>query len=219
MTTKTPEYQAPPISLSHLSAFTDNIYAFSMTILITTLRLPSLSEKEASTGLFIALGNEWRFLAIYAISFLSISGYWLLQHTLYTHILKTDRLFIWLNILLLLAVTFLPFPTALMGKYGRHQGTAFIYGLVMVTTYFLINLITWYACRNRRLVSPEIPDAAIRLFRIRLMAPLLLAVAGTLLSLSYIRLAFLFFALVAVANSFPWFRFFKFNGFQKPGNS
>lgn len=204
MATRSDYTRKPGVDLSAISAFSDNIYAFSMTILITTLRLPSLSEQTSATELIGALSNDWRFLAIYAVSFLTIGSYWLLHHTIYSYLLKTDRAFIWLNLVLLLAVTFLPFPSALMGKYGRHSDTVFIYGVVISFTYLMINLITWYACANHRLISPELPKKVIRIFQIRVLAPLILAISGTLLALSCVRMAFLFFALMALANSIPW---------------
>lgn len=199
----------PPVGLSRLCSLGDGIYAFSMTILVTELRLPSLSEQEAASRLFSALSADWRLFMAYVISFLSIGSYWLLHHSVYAKVARTDLVFIWLNILLLLSVTFLPFPTALMGRYGKHHDTAFIYGAAISCTYLLMNLVAGYACLNRRLLKPEISDGLAHEFQLRLRVPLLFAFIGTALALFYTRLAFVFFALMALANAVPWTRMMK----------
>jgi uncharacterized membrane protein len=205
MTPESRFIEHPPVSLERLRSFSDAIYAFSMTLLVTGLRLPTLDPQEATTHLFRALQADWRALLVYVISFLTISSYWLLHQTVYSHVIRTDRCFIWLNILLLLVVTFLPFPTALMGKYGRSPDTVFVYGVTISAAYLLINLIARYACAGRRLISKHLPERTIRLLKIRLLLPLIVGILGTVLAFSHIRLAFLlFFLMTLINNMIPW---------------
>lgn len=195
---------SPPVSVERLRSFSDNIYAFSMTLLITGLKFPDIPEADVPTRLFSELGYDWRHLAIYVITFLGISGYWVLHHHIYSHIEKSDRGLVWLNLLLLLSVTFLPFPTALMGKYGRHASTALIYGIAISLNYTFLNVIAWYACRYKHLTHPNVQALDAFLLQLRLLLPLALAVTGTILAQFYTRLSFLLFFLVTVANILPW---------------
>lgn len=197
--------QTPPVDLNRLRSLGDAIYAFSMTLLVTSLHLPALSQQEAAVHLFRALNADWRHFMAYTISFLIIGSYWMLHHSVYAKVHRVDMAFIWLNVLVLLSVTFLPFPTALMGQYGRHHDTAFVYGAAISLTYLLMNLVAWYAGRAR-LLRPGLSDDDFREFRWRLLVPFAFACIGTALSLFYTRLAFVFFDLMALVNLIPWTR-------------
>lgn len=193
-----------PVTVDRLKSFSDNIYAFSMTLLITGLHFPEIPDARVPAHLFEALGYDWRHLVIYVISFISISSYWILHHYIYSHIVKSDRGLVWLNVLLLLSVTFLPFPTALMGKYGRHASTALVYGIALSVNYVFLNLLAWYAYSFRRLSSPDLSMTDACILQLKLLFPLSLAIIGTILAQFYTRLSFLLFFAVALANVVPW---------------
>src|SRR3989442_7071973 len=97
---------------SRLEAFSDGVFAIAATLLVLELRVPA-----ESTDLGGALLRLWPAYAAYLVSFLTIGIIWVNHHILLEHCKRVDRRFLYLNLLLLIAVGIVPFPTALVGQY------------------------------------------------------------------------------------------------------
>lgn len=197
------------MEVDRLKAFSDNIFGFSMTLLGTRITLPDVPLEHALQLLPTILAHEWRHFAMYAISFLSIGGYWVLHHLVFDYVRYSDRGMIWLNMVFLLTVTFLPFPTRLMAKYGRDGFTALIYGVTISVNYLMLYLLCRYACSDERYLKPDVDIYTRRLLQIRIFAPLVVAIIGTVLSFVHVRLSFWTYFLVVVVNSLPLTRLAK----------
>ena len=81
------------------------------------------------------------------MSFIIIGLYWVTHHNSMHAIKKTDRVFLWLNILLLLCVSFIPFPTSLLGRYPYQAGPIIIYGISLIAANavgYIMILYVWY---------------------------------------------------------------------------
>jgi uncharacterized membrane protein len=191
------------LGMERIATFSDSIFAFSMTLLVTGIHLPNLPEQHIEVALPRLLIREWRPFAIYVLSFLNIAHYWVLHHLIFLKMVRADKLLIWLNIFLLLSVTFLPYPTALMGKYGRDAFTAMVYGVTLVFNYLFLILVTLHAYRDHHLLDEEAGVSDWHFFRFRLCVPFLCAILGTLLSLFFSRLSFLFYFAVLLLNAVP----------------
>lgn len=113
---------------SRLEAFSDGVFAIVITLLILDIRFPEVEYSQFAATLTFVLP---RILA-YVMSFIIIGLYWVIHHSSMHVIKKTDRGFLWLNILLLLCVSFIPFPTSLLGRYPFQAGPIIIYGLTLI---------------------------------------------------------------------------------------
>jgi uncharacterized membrane protein len=106
-----------------IEALTDGIFAVAMTLLVLDLRLADgaqdLAERLASLGL--KFEN-------YVISFLVLCVFWLGHHRLMQVVRHVDASFLWLNLLFLLAITFVPFATSVLGEHPGSSGGALLYG-------------------------------------------------------------------------------------------
>jgi len=191
------------MEVERLKTFSDSIFAFAMTLLITRITLPDVPVEQAAEQMPVMVLSQWRHFEMYAISFLGIGGYWVLHHIIFDAIRHTDRMMIWLNLLFLLTVTFLPLPTGLMGKYGRDSFTAAMYGVTISLNYALLLVVCWYACSDDLYLKPGVDPLTRRLLRFRVALPLVVALIGTALSFFFYRLSFLFYFLVLVVNSWP----------------
>ena len=119
------------------------------------------------------------------------------------YIQRSDRTLLWLNILLLLCIVFLPFPTALLGQYPEQRVSVIIYASTLVITGLVLQLLWWYATSSYRLVDKEIdPKLVRRATRRNLMAPLiyLLAIGISFLS---VQISLIFFIVVPILYIFP----------------
>jgi uncharacterized membrane protein len=114
---------------SRLEAFSDGVFAIVITLLILDIRFPDVPYSQ-----FIeALGSVWPRILAYVLSFIIIGLYWVIHHNSMHAMKKTDRGFLWLNILFLLCVSFIPFPTSLLGRYPFQAWPIVIYGITLIT--------------------------------------------------------------------------------------
>ena len=95
-----------------LEAFSDGVLAIAITLLVLEIKI----EPPGFEHLWRALADEWPSYLAYVTSFLTIGGVWLAHHALFERLSAIDPVLMRLNILLLMAVSFLPFPTALMAE-------------------------------------------------------------------------------------------------------
>ncbi len=113
---------------SRLEAFSDGVFAIVITLLILDIRFPEVPYSEFASG----LREVFPRILAYVMSFIIIGLYWVTHHNSMHAMKKTDRGFLWLNILLLLFVSFIPFPTSLLGRYPFQAGPIIFYGATLI---------------------------------------------------------------------------------------
>lgn len=151
--------------------FSDAVFAFAITLLVLKLDLPDVQREIASTQLLKALIDLWPQYLSNIISFAVIGMFWISHHRLMKLVRRYDVVFIWLNLFLLMGISFIPFPTDLLGEYGDTQVAVAFYYLTLTVVGILQCLIWLYASHNRRLISHELTRAHIRLYTIRSFIP------------------------------------------------
>ena len=139
-----------------IEAFSDGVFAIAITLLVLTIRVPNATELAGGVSLGSALLSLWPHYLAFVTSFATILAEWVNHHRIFTFVRKCDHTFLYWNGLVLLLVTFLPFPTALVAEYLRHP-EAKVAGAVYSGTYFAIALAfkgLWhYASVNGRLLG------------------------------------------------------------------
>ena len=100
-----------------IEAFSDGVFAIAVTLLVLELKVPQLAEHAGSGELWSALLSRWPSYAAYLVSFMTILIVWVNHHRLFTIIQRSDSRFLFINGLLLLVVTTIPFPTALLAEF------------------------------------------------------------------------------------------------------
>jgi uncharacterized membrane protein len=138
---------------SRVEAFSDGVFAIAITLLILEVRLPSNIE----TGkLSSALLNLWPSYLAFLTSFGTIGTMWMNHHRLFNLINGCDDGLIGLNTLLLLGVTWVPFPTALLAQHllGPDQYiAATVYSASYVIIAIFFNVLWRYAVKRRLVVD------------------------------------------------------------------
>jgi uncharacterized membrane protein len=159
-----------------IEAFSDGVFAIAITLLILTVKVPKASELGAG-GLSAALLAMWpQYLAL-VTSFATILAKWINHHRIFTYIQRSDHTLLYWNGLVLLLVTFLPFPTALMAEYlqrpeGNVAGAVFAGTFVAIT--FAFKGLWNYVSKNGNLLAQNIHSDDIDQINNRLrFAPLL----------------------------------------------
>jgi uncharacterized membrane protein len=104
---------------TRLEMFSDGVFAIAITLLVLEIRVPHVGEGES---LVVALLGLWPSYLGYAVSFLQIGVIWANHHNRFRLLERSDHVLLFLNILFLLCVAFIPFPTALLAEYkGRRE--------------------------------------------------------------------------------------------------
>jgi uncharacterized membrane protein len=142
-----------------MEAFSDGVFAIAATLLVLEFTV------NAHRDLAPQLLHLWPAYLAYVTSFLTIGIIWMNHHHTVSLLARVDRTFLFINILLLLTVAFLPFPTRLVADDLRHGGEEAAV-LVYTATFVLMSVIynAWwrYASGGRRLIADDVPDSALR---------------------------------------------------------
>ena len=150
-----------------IEAFSDGVFAIAITLLVIEIGVPHLEEEPEGATLFEALLQQWPSYLGYAISFLQIGVIWANHHNRFRFIVRSDHILLFLNILFLMCVAFIPFTTALLAEYlrgsGAEQATAgAVYAGTLAVTAIFFTLLWLYAAGNYRLVSRNLDSNLLR---------------------------------------------------------
>jgi len=151
-----------------VEAFSDGVFAIAITLLILEIKVP---EVEGDESLWGALGHQWPSYAAYVVSFLVIGIMWVNHHQVFSYVVRVDRPLMFLNLLLLLVVAAVPWPTAMLAEYLREEGTshvaAAVYSIVMVAMALSFQALWWHLTRTGHLFDERVDNAAARHTRAR----------------------------------------------------
>lgn len=147
-------------------ALSDGLFAFAMTLLVLGLQVPTRDKISPAQLPRYVLSLHSSFL-VWVISFLVIGSFWLGHHRLFDLLEGHDQRLAWLNLLLLLSIAFLPFPTGLIGQYGDTRFAVVFYAGSLFFSASVFMLMTWDASHDRRLLRKEASDEAVRVGLVR----------------------------------------------------
>jgi uncharacterized membrane protein len=173
----------PTLTTPRVEAFSDGVIAVSATLLVLEIRIP-----ESGEDVLPFLGGQLPSLAAYVVSFLTILIFWVNHHALYHEVARVNRAMLFVNGLLLLAISFISYATAVLGRAlqsGHDDRSAAV--LYAVTLGFASLCFTglWSCLIARpRLLTAE-ARARVRAARRRsLLGPALYTAAGVVAVLS-----------------------------------
>jgi uncharacterized membrane protein len=152
-------------SSARVEAFSDGVFAIAITLLVLDLVVPSHAA-AAEHGLAHALAEEWPSYLAYLVSFTIIGIIWVNHHTVFAKVQRVDRAALFANLLLLLTVSVLPFPTRLLAEYlttgaDSHVAAA-VYSASMLVMGLSYALLWSTITRDARLLHANLDAAAIR---------------------------------------------------------
>ena len=139
--------------------FSDAVFAIAITLLVVDIRVPAFVA-NAGHELYESRGK----ILSFAISFLVIGLFWMGHHRLFRYITALDRPIMFLNLLFLGTIAFLPYPTALLFAGTTRQPAAPAFYASCVAAAGLLELVVWlYAIRAKGLVPASVSPALRRL--------------------------------------------------------
>ena len=101
---------------ARIEAFSDGVFAIAITLLVLEIKMPAHESVEVR-GLANSLVALWPGYLAFFISFVTVLAIWVQHHWIFTQVRRADHPLLYWNGLLLLVVTFVPFPTGLLAEY------------------------------------------------------------------------------------------------------
>ncbi len=169
-------------SLARIEAFSDGVFAFAITLLVLTIRIPHPTDADANQGLLTLLTQQWRSCLAFVLSFMLVGINWANHRVMFATFARADHTLVWLNLLyLMVGVAFIPVPTAVLGAWlgspDNQVVAAVFYGGAATVGGLLYNLLWWYAAYAAKLTSPALSARARRAHTIAWgPAPLVVAI-------------------------------------------
>jgi uncharacterized membrane protein len=158
-----------------IEAFSDGVFAIAITLLILEIKVPH-AQPGSPQSLKASLLALWPSYFAYLLSFVMIGIYWANHHYFMRLYRRTNHVFNLLNVFFLMWVSFLPFPTAVLGEYVNHPEeyqtavTLYAFGLFMPALGWC--LLWLYGSRNYLLIDRRLDTAFVQ----KLTRPYLISV-------------------------------------------
>ena len=140
-------YREINIDPGRMIALCDGIFGMVMTLLIFGIELPEL-QFQTAVNFETFMINIIPTIGRYATCFILVGAFWVCHH----EFIKVKHLtvpFVWLNLLYLLCISFIPFTTMIMGRYARFLDADLMFGLNIIFIVVLLAIIFTYADRTK----------------------------------------------------------------------
>jgi uncharacterized membrane protein len=127
------------LSKGRFESFSDGVFAIAITLLVLEIHLPAgaVGPREQ----LHALVEIWPQYLVYFVSFGTIGIMWLNHHSLFANVQRVTHGIVIANLFLLAFISFLPFPTEVLARYGLTSIATVYYGLTMVAISIAYNVV------------------------------------------------------------------------------
>lgn len=145
-----------------IEGFSDGVFAISITLLILGLVEPHLNKEATNKELLHELGKIWASYLAFTFSFLTILVLWINHHGLFRFINGINNRFLLANGFLLMAITFINFPTKII-SHQLDTPSAKVACAFFTGSYLLISIAyNWVWWEAKKLMKPDMPQATIK---------------------------------------------------------
>lgn len=146
---------------SRVVNFSDALFAIAMTLLVVGIEVPDLTDSDSVGELADVLSDDLGSFISFVISFAVIGRYWLAHHGFFARLAAVDGGLIGINLVYLMFVAFLPFPTGLLGNFFENPLAIVVYALA-VSAVSGMEVVLFRHAQRRGLFQREMPDEVFR---------------------------------------------------------
>jgi uncharacterized membrane protein len=186
------------LRLDHITSFADAIFAFSITFLAVTIKIPSLAQNLTQTQVIHKLLGSVPEYEIYVISFFVIGVYWIAYHQTFNQIVSSDATVTWLTLVFLFFITLIPFATNLQIGFGYHI-LFVLYALVLTMAGGLLT-ITWLHATKNKLIDMNLTQREIHSISLGGIVPTVVYFLSILVSFIHLQAAYYFWIVIIPAK-------------------
>lgn len=142
-------------STNRIEAFSDGVFAIVITLLVLELHTPQIQNKQDWYELLLALYALAPKYFGFASSFFFVAVFWVSHHQFFHTLNFSRRGLLWLNNLFLFFVTFIGFPTAVLGQYPENKTAIIFFGAALFAASFTFAVLRWFGWRKKEPASDE----------------------------------------------------------------
>lgn len=142
-------------------ALTEGVFATVMTILVLTLVVPIVISGNVEQELTIDVLGLLPNVLTYVMSFLVLGTLWIGHNNIFRYVERAERRVQWINMIFLLSIGFIPFTTALLGRYPTAPIALIVYGLNLLFVAIIFNFFWGYAILQK-LVHKEVDKTFVK---------------------------------------------------------
>lgn len=153
-----PENEIPRLEQmgkSRLEALSDGIFAFAMTLLVISLSVPDIPERDAPNLLPGELAGMYPEFLLFIIAFFILAGFWMSHHRILEHVRYVDGMLLRLNIILLFFIVLIPFTTSLSGDYTNVLEAVLFFHVNLLASSLLLTGMGMYIHRHSKMLAPD----------------------------------------------------------------
>lgn len=147
------------VGLDRVVFFSDGVFAIAITLLAFGIRIPDVGSQPFGRVLVTLLPS----IAVYALSFVVIAVYWVGHHRMFQHVVSYDYLLVWLNLIFLLCIGFLPVANAVLTRHYVEPLAFVFYSSALALTSLSSGVLWWYASHRHRFLARQMEEQVIRL--------------------------------------------------------
>jgi uncharacterized membrane protein len=186
--------------IERLSAFSDNIIAFALTLLALDL----MPKKSGVSSLltFTDLTTLFHPLAAFILSFIVVGTLWSIYHELFDFIIKVDSRITLANLVLLFFIVTVPFSAALVSSYFGQTVSTFVYSLNALMLALCLDYMVVYIERHPLYLHEDIDKGKMRTFRISCNVGIINGVVAVAVSFFLPLLSFIILLVRPLTNYF-----------------
>jgi TMEM175 potassium channel family protein len=148
------------LSKGRLEAFSDGVFAVAITLLVLEIAVPT------GNHLWHDLKDEWPSFASFFVSFWVIGIIWVNHHGVLDHLKRADRGVLYLNLLVLMTVVFIPFSTALIAEHLKsgadEEVAAVVYSAAFLAMGLAFGALWTYITRHRAALGVQLSNDDVR---------------------------------------------------------
>jgi uncharacterized membrane protein len=157
-----------PQQTDRVRALSDGVYAFAITLLAIDLRLPPATTSADLGRTLLGLSSHY---FAFVLSFAVIGSYWTGHRRVFAHVERTDDRLVWLNLLVLLSIAFLPFSTSVVASFGDTTVGVVVYAASMVAVGLFMTALWLYVGAHPSLAAPDLDRRTFIVHTVRGLVP------------------------------------------------
>lgn len=174
-------FRADSEETDRLLALSDGVIAIAITLLVLEITVPTNLPENTMDALETILREQGYEFFGYVLSFLVIGMYWVLHRRIFIHIDRHDKVVVWLNLVFLLLIAFVPYATNVFSRNQGQLGVVVLAGVLALTGFSIFFL--WAYASKKRLIEEGLTSTIVAIQAARFLASPLVFVASIVVSI------------------------------------
>jgi uncharacterized membrane protein len=183
---------------NRLETISDGIFVIVMTLLILDVRLPANISINSNADLFNSLLTIKPKIISFAVSFFIIGGFMVGHHFIFSLMSKVNGVFVWINILYLLTISFLPFPTSILAENNDKFVALCFYAINIMVCGFFHTLMFWLIYKDENIRKHDVKPTDVKKYFLSGFLGTSTNVFAILLGLISVKLGFIVFIVTPI---------------------